>query len=166
MTRRILLTAILTSMLSFTSPAFAGGGETFKFGALGSGAQEGPVPVDTPTVARTTVRFDEGLRSVTVRVAVRHLPAGVDVTAAHFHCGRAGSNGPVVLGMINPGPLTIGANGVISGTLTNSDVLAACEPYGSNIASLLFAMRDGLIYVNVHTNVNGSGEARGQMLPR
>jgi len=35
----------------------------------------------------------------------------------------------------------------------------------SNIAALAFAMRDGLIYFNVHTTEFSSGEIRGQMLP-
>jgi hypothetical protein len=36
----------------------------------------------------------------------------------------------------------------------------------NNIASLAFAMRDGLIYANVHTVANSGGEARGQLLER
>jgi hypothetical protein len=36
----------------------------------------------------------------------------------------------------------------------------------NNIASLAFAMRDGLIYANVHTVANTGGEVRGQLLER
>ncbi len=34
----------------------------------------------------------------------------------------------------------------------------------NNIAALALAMRDGLIYINVHTAAFGGGEIRGQLL--
>jgi hypothetical protein len=58
------------------------------------------------------------------------------------------------------------------GTLTNistdaSFLVADCVPFigrpVNNIASLFLAMRDGLIYANVHTAANPSGEIRSQL---
>jgi hypothetical protein len=53
--------------------------------------------------------------------------------------------------------------------LTNLDFTGAdCTPIVgrpvNNIAALAFAMRNGLIYANVHTDVFPAGEQRGQML--
>ena len=56
------------------------------------------------------------------------------------------------------------------GTLTNADSTGAdCVPtigrVVNNLASLAFAMRDGLIYANVHTRPQFmGGEVRGQMV--
>ncbi len=72
------------------------------------------------------------------------------VTAAHFHCALAGANGPIALGLINPGNLILDGD-QIRGTLTNDDFpdMDAClDPIGrpvNNVASLAFAMRDGLV---------------------
>jgi tRNA pseudouridine-54 N-methylase len=59
---------------------------------------------------------------------------------------------------------------VASGTLNNNDLVggAGCvDVIGrpvTNIAALAFAMREGLIYVNLHTTDNPAGEVRGQLL--
>jgi hypothetical protein len=67
-----------------------------------------------------------------------------------------------------PGP-GIDVDGPLSnGTLTNTNFLAAdCltaigRPVNT-IASLFLAMRDGLIYANVHTLGNPAGEVRSQL---
>ena len=88
--------------------------------------------------------------------------------AAHFHCGRAGQNGPIPFGLVAPGPLALDGNR-IRGTLTNFDFNEAdCVPVVgrpvNNLAALALAMRDGLIYINVHSTLFPPGEMRGQML--
>jgi hypothetical protein len=55
--------------------------------------------------------------------------------------------------------------------LLNTDFTGAdCVPNigrpVNNLAALAFAMRDGLIYANVHTTNFPGGEIRGQMLER
>lgn len=139
--------------------------DTFRFEATLTGAQEEPA-ADTDAIGRVTVRFDKGLTKVDVRLRLR----GVDsmVVAAHFHCNRPGLNGPVVFGILQPGPLSeIGDRAKV--TLTNENFSGAdCVPLVgrpvNNIAALNFAMRDGLIYFNVHTADFGPGEVRGQMI--
>ena len=141
--------------------AFAG---DVKFSATLSGAQE-VSEVDTPATGKIKAKFDKGFTEVTVDLKIENLVGSL--TGAHFHCARPGANSPVVLGLINPGPLSFDGKR-IRGTLTNADfpVTDPCMAIGrpvNNIVSLAFAMQDGLIYVNVHSAVTPSGEIRGHM---
>lgn len=104
-------------------------------------------------------------QSAHFRLVVRD---GVDVTQAHLHCARAGINGPIVSFLfplqLDPG---VDVDGLLAeGTLDNENILAKtaeeCGVVINNIASLLGAMLDGIIYANVHTVTNRGGEVRGQ----
>jgi hypothetical protein len=146
--------------------------EAFEFEAELTGDQEVTTPpggVDTPATGSCDVEFDEGLTRVRVRLRVRNAIG--DVTRGHFHCGRPGQNGPIAFGLFDPGPCDFD-DGRLSCTLTNADLTDVANACGtavgrpvSNIAALLFAMRDGLVYCNVHTSEFQAGEVRGQMLP-
>lgn len=141
------------------------GGKRLKFSAIATAAQEVPNPPDTDAIGKVTVEFDRGLTRAHVRLRLH----GIDsmVLAAHLHCARAGMNGPPAFGLLNPGPLTeIGERTRV--TLTNADAVNDCtgvvgRPV-NNVAALFFAMRDGLIYFNVHTADHPPGELRGQLL--
>jgi hypothetical protein len=154
------------------------GDTSLGFTANLSGAQEVPT-VDTIPLAEkgeVEAKFDEGFTQVEVRLQVRGNLEGTTVQGAHFHCGRPGENGPIALGLFDPGNLTFDPDsGVAEGVLTNDDFTGAnCveddegnEIIGrpvNNIVALAFAMDDGLIYANVHTDANPGGEIRGQML--
>lgn len=121
----------------------------------------------SPAIGRMEADFNEGLSALTLRLRISEL--GNAFAAAHFHCGRPGENGPIVFGIVNPGPLAFSGQ-EIRGTLTNADftgedcVQLIGRPL-NNLASLALAMRDGLVYANVHTDVFPAGEIRGQMLP-
>ncbi len=120
--------------------------------------------VVTDTTGTIVADFDAGFTRVDVTLVISN---GVDVTRAHFHCARPGENGPIAFGLADPGPLTLTNEGT-AGTLTNDDFTGAdCLPNierpVNNIAALAFAMRDGLIYINVHSSANPPGEIRGQM---
>ena len=67
-----------------------------------------------------------------------------------------------------PGPGGVDVNGALErGVLTNPDIIdGACGVAVNNIASLLAAIRDGIIYVNVHSEGNPPGEVRGQIFAR
>ena len=140
--------------------AFAG---DVKFSATLSGAQE-VSEVDTPATGKIKAKFDKGFTEVTVDLKIENLLGSL--TGAHFHCARPGANGPVAFGLMSPGPLSFDGKR-IRGTLTNADFTGAdCSGIGrpvNNIVSLAFAMQDGLIYVNVHSDFSPSGEIRGQM---
>jgi hypothetical protein len=149
------------TLLVMSTPASAAG---MKFQAALSGDQQVPEVV-TGASGKVLAKFDAALTEVEVKVSMSGI---VDVTAAHFHCNRAGQNGVVAFGLIAPGACTL-VNNQIQCTLTNADVTPGdCVPdIGrpvNNIAALAFAMRDGLIYFNVHTMLHTTGELRGQMI--
>ena len=73
-----------------------------------------------------------------------------NATAAHVHQGRSGVNGPVITGSLStPTP---------SGTLV--DIFQAIP------AAQVTALRQGQLYLNIHTAVNPGGEIRGQIQRR
>ena len=149
------------TLLVMSTPASAAG---MKFQSALSGDQQVPA-VATGASGKVLAKFDDALTQVEIKVSLSGL---VNVTAAHFHCNRAGQNGIVAFGLIAPGACVL-ANDQIQCTLTNADVTPGdCVPdIGrpvNNIAALAFAMRDGLIYFNVHTMANMTGELRGQMV--
>ena len=142
-------------------------GTRLKFGASLSGAQEVP-EVSTATTGSVEITFDDALTQGTFRLVVNN---GTNVTMAHFHCHRPGQNGPVVAFLFGPvGGVNVNGE-LAAGTLTNANI-AVADCVGAigrpvnNMAALAFAMRDGLIYANVHTVTNSNGEIRGQMLVR
>ncbi|HEX7035643.1 MAG TPA: CHRD domain-containing protein [Pseudomonadales bacterium] len=149
--------------IGVAGPAHARGG-TLLFHATLTGEQEVP-EVESPAHARALAQFDSGFTRLRVAVDIR---GPLTVVAAHFHCGRPGTNGPVVFGILNPGPLVEIGNRVRV-TLDNSAFTGAdcTEIVGrpvNNVAALALAMRDGLIYINLHSPDNPTGEIRGQML--
>ena len=160
--KKLYLAVCILGCFSFISPAF---GDGLKFEAELSGAQE-VADVSTDAEGTITARFDEELTEVKIKLKVKNS-AGM-FTKAHFHCALPGENGFIAFGLVDPGPLAFD-RGKVEGTLTNADFTGAdCDLIGrpvNNIAALAFAMRDGLIYINVHSTEFGSGEIRGQMLP-
>ena len=166
-------TLLLAACLSVTGVAHADG-KGMKLNATATGAQEVvfdvegnfvPGGVDSPAVVRAVAKFDAGLTRVDVDVRINSLVGAF--AGAHFHCGRPGQNGPLPFGLINPGPLSLDGNR-IRGTLNNSHFSGSdcADLLGrpvNNIASLAFAMKKGLIYLNVHSTAYPAGEARGQL---
>jgi hypothetical protein len=167
---------VLSCLWALAVAGLAGADER-HFEASLSGAQEVvvddggavvPGGTDTDAAGRIKVRFAGPFTDVTVNLTVDGLTG--TFAAAHFHCGRPGENGPVVFGLVNPGPLQFDGRR-ISGTLTNADFTGAdCLPVigrpVNNLVALAFAMRDGLIYANVHSDIFPAGEIRGQMRER
>ena len=140
-----------------------------KFSATLSGAQEIMPEVVTPATGKIKAKFDKGFTEVTVNLKIENLAGSF--LAAHFHCARPGVAGPVALGLTSLVPLSFDGKR-IRGTLTNADFPdpedpdVCMTPIGrpvNNIVALAFAMQDGLIYVNVHSQFSPPGEIRGQM---
>jgi CHRD domain len=105
-------------------------------------------------------------------------PAPGVVTQAHIHFGQFGVNGGVsafLCGTVsNPGPAGTptcpqppgeGSRVSVSGVVEPADVVG---PAAQGIAAgefdeLVEAIRAGIAYANIHTNVNPAGEIRGQL---
>jgi CHRD domain len=168
--KKVYINLFLVSVLLLGSSTFVHASNELKFEADLSGAQEVTNPaggVVTDTTGTITVEFDRALTRAQFRITVRN---GTGITQAHFHCGPAGVNGPVVaflFGPVDP-PVNV-SDGSIEIDLDNSDIISpdtmeVCDVPLNNIASLAFAMRAGKIYANVHSTAFPAGVIRGQLL--
>ena len=88
------------------------------------------------------------------------------IISAHLHLGPASANGPVVVTLFE-GPAR-NVNGLlIKGTIDNRDVVdfaaGGGNPATNSVASLYQAIRDGRLYVNVHSEQFPDGVVRGQI---
>ena len=97
-----------------------------------------------------------------------------DVLMAHIHFAQKSVNGPIVVWLCqtttNTGPAGTqtcpGRSGVVRGTVTSANVLAANATQqlaAGELAELIAGMRAGAAYVNVHTAASPGGEIRGQI---
>jgi hypothetical protein len=161
----LCVAAVACLLLNVTAQADSKKKKGIKAQADLSSAQEvpgaGPGLIES---AKITADFEKDLSAVKVKLKIK---GGGNVLAAHFHCGRAGENGPVVVTLFSgmSGPIMFDGSDA-SGTLTNADLppsVCGGRPL-NNIASLAFTIREGLIYTNVHTSDNLPGEVRGQMM--
>lgn len=118
------------------------------------GANEVP-PVSSSAIGGVRVT-DSGGPSLTLTLGVRDI---VQATAAHIHCGTAGSNGPVGVTIAMGGPFS--GSGNLTRPIAAPDAGNSCG--WSSIADVVAAMNSGGAYVNVHTTANPGGELRGQL---
>lgn len=168
-------------------PLFAVGGDgDFNLGTHMTGAEE-----VCPTCVVSTPADSRGQGEAVFRVSAdgstvdfRLIASNIDnVFMSHIHCGRPGENGPIRMWLYpgtpgptgTPGPAASGPqNGVLaSGTFSPTGVVCPASAVGQDMP-LLTAMRNGLTYVNVHTNDGvgaqntgpgdfPGGEIRGQL---
>jgi hypothetical protein len=107
-----------------------------------SGQNEIP-PVTTPATGTGTLTVGPD-KSVSGKVTV----SGVAATVAHIHEAAAGSNGRIII------PLT----------KTSDNVWVV--PAGARLTDAQYeSYKAGILYFNVHSEANKSGEIRGQIKP-
>jgi hypothetical protein len=134
-------------------------GNDRQFRARLSGDQEVPT-VETDTTGELRVRFADDYSSATLRLDVND---GERITQAHFHCGEAGTNGPVVIFLagFHANGWDVDGRWIDNVTITDENIVnTAC---GSTLREIAEAMEDGRIYVNVHSVAVPSGVVRGQV---
>jgi subtilisin family serine protease len=117
------------------------------FAAWINGSQENP-PADSDVTATATFTYNSATGQIDYAVT---FASPITLTAAHFHSGAAGQNGPVRI------PIATGDN-----TFGPGDPLAGSAALPA--ADLPALLRGGL-YVNFHTAAYPGGEIRGQVVP-
>ena len=128
-----------------------------RFQANLSGAGEVPV---VHSFARGAVSFElhGNNQALHYTINTRQISG---VTAAHIHAGLPSENGPAIALLAGPMAATGLVNGpLMQGVIYEADLINGFE---NNFAGLVTALRDGSLYVNVHTADNPSGEIRGQI---
>jgi CHRD domain len=107
-----------------------------------TGSQEVPAVKSMATGTSSIVVGDDKTVSGTIKTM------GIKGTAAHIHQGPTGTNGPhiVVLAMTSPEEWTI--------------------PPGSKLTDEQYqSLKDGNLYINVHSAAHKDGEIRAQLKP-
>ncbi|KAL7551105.1 hypothetical protein ACHAWF_014301 [Thalassiosira exigua] len=137
-----------------------------------SGHQIRKKSVETDTTAKVKWKFDVGFTKMEYQIDVLY---GNSVTKLDFHCAQSGQNGPIVVNFWH-NDYGKHFNGLAKeGKIYNRDIMCSeqgqdfCHCDGlevNNLVSLYNAMRNGSIYLNVHTKANPAGEVRGQIFTK
>lgn len=129
-----------------------------EFGAFLTGTEEVPAVAAPGSGAVSLAVKDDG-NSIHFEVRVANTTG---ITTAHLHRAPIGTNGGVVVTLIPNQPPSGLENGVIAeGIITEGNLSGALA--GQPLAALIEDMKNGLIYVNVHTSSNPGGQIRGQV---
>ena len=124
--------------------------DTITFTAILSGANEVPVRQSNGTGAATLI-VDDVTGKASLSVGFTGLTTGV--TGGHIHCCASSSaNGPVIVPFNSS--LTLGPGGT-SGALGNFTFTFTAQQ--------ITDLKNGLMYVNIHTSTFPGGEIRGQL---
>jgi hypothetical protein len=148
-----------------------------KFRTRLIGLQEVPV-VSTVARGQFEAEIADNEQSIDFELSYEGLQ-GV-VTQAHIHVAQKGVNGVIVAFLCgtvtNPGPAgtqvcpqTVPENMPLRGTITAAQVIVGANTQQlatGELAEVIAAMRSGVVYANVHTNLSPGGEIRGQVRPR
>ncbi len=135
------------------TPAFPGGeirGQMYRLARDGYAfdlcpEQEVGVIVAPGAVGSAAITIDRLHSNLNILVATDGLTG--PLTGAHFHEAPIGTNGSVIVDLTG-----FFADGFVSGYGIGTDT------------ALVNRLRDGSVYVNVHTNANPGGEIRGQVV--
>lgn len=114
-----------------------------------SGDQEVP-SVDVASMGTATLTLSDDETQVSIDLSASGISGAV--TGMHIHGAAAGVSGDIILDLTatvdDSGDGNVGASGSVSIT-----------------AEVISAMRDGVAYLNIHTENNPAGEIRGQLGP-
>ena len=143
-------------LLALAAPLSA---QTFTLTASLHGGNETPAVVVTGAFGNATVTVDMTARTVTWVVDVFNLPSGV--TAGHIHVGAPGAGGPTVVNFVVPTPASNDFR--VAGTMRDVEFTLRPDQGIRSPDDMFQAILGGNTYVNIHSQVNGGGEIRGQL---
>ncbi len=157
--RKLRLVLPLALLLLVGTPALAQEG-VLVFRADLSGAEEVPPhATDTTGAARFIVNQDRS--SIEFSLDIRNGTDILGVAGAHLHCAPAGMNGSVIMFLVGSAAGGFDGRLEVRGTLNQGNVInASC---GATLPEIVQSMRDGNVYVNVHSVAHPGGEVRGQL---
>jgi hypothetical protein len=152
-----------TRLSGYNEVHFAGGPPATLRGAISTVAR-----------GKFTAKIDKNDEVIEYELSYEGLE-GV-VTQAHIHFGQKHTVGGIVVWLCQtagtPAPPAVDAltplcpdEGTVTGTITPDQVLTATGQgiNAGDFAELVRAIRAGATYVNVHSDVFGPGEIRGQL---
>lgn len=117
-----------------------------------SGLNERPNPISPAGSGTATFTLNDAETILDYQLSVENMTS--EITAAHIHLGNADVAGGIIA------PLSTPVNGgTVAGRLQPDMALGL----GLSWESLLALIKNGDVYVNVHTTTNPGGETRGQV---
>lgn len=122
-----------------------------------NGANEAPNPVTTNATGTATFTLIDAT-TLTYDVSVSDIDSA---TAAHIHVGNAGTPGGVIVDLFTQQPATALD---FTGSLASATITGTNSGIDMSFDSLLTRMRNGSLYVNVHSKTSPGGEIRGQIV--
>lgn len=136
---KVLPLSGLLAALVFSSAVWA---EAMRIEVTLSGEHQVP-PVETAGSGTGVIEVSAD-RHISGSVTTDNVPG----TMAHIHAAAADANGPVVI------------------PLEKSDDNTWSVPEGAQLTKAQYDnLKDGKLYINVHTKANPGGEVRGQLNP-
>lgn len=133
---------------------------SLKFNASLKGSNEVPSN-DSKATGQAIVTIADDGSWIHYKITIANIE---NVTMAHFHLAPAGTNGSPVVWLYDnrvgqpAGP----SNGILAeGTITQANLVGPLA--GQSLGSLIWNIREGNIYVNVHSTSFPGGEVRGQL---
>ena len=155
--RRVVLTAAMAMFVM--GLAASANAEIIRFTAALSGSNETP-PVLTGSFGSATLTLDTATQTVSWNIDIWNLPSGIN--NAHLHVGAPGVAGPTVVNI--PFPATASNDFNLTGSATTATAGLRPDQGIRSWDDFLQSLVGGQVYINIHTQVFGGGEIRGQVI--
>jgi hypothetical protein len=176
--KRIVTTAAMVIAVATTGLIASGDQRPRRFAEILTGLKEAPAIVTTSGWGTFRATLNREGTAIDYELKFNDMESAV--TQAHIHIGYPQSSGAVVLWLCDsaaaPAPVSPFAstplcvpnqgdplNGVVTGTLTSAEVVNQVLNGSPTWDEILFLIRTGRTYVNVHTATIPAGEIRSQI---